>query len=884
MSFEADAGTDRIAKSGLRLQRIEVLDWGPFERVGVLALNGGTALLTGNRVTGPSSWADAITTLLGFGDCDRTRDPAEPSIALAVFDDAARDETVTLAQVSWSATGGTRTSRSYVWAERDLSIADHFVSAGGEREPLLAVLRGLGAQVEDTFAPYGAWIRRRFGVRDGYAWPALRTLASMSAPGDLDSVVRRHVLEPFDLAAHLAGLMSAYEQASHAYGDLTQTRAAAERLGAVLADVERYRGAERTAAMLDACLEHLPRHFAQIRLGLLDQRLACMQSIWEQLSAQIERLEHRLEERRRQAGDLRIALAQNGGDRLERLSAEIRRLVGMRDLRRAKAERYGDLLRRLGEEPPADEAQFHAQRRRLQTLHDEARERDTYLAHALPGYGLRLERVRDELDALPADIEALRARVRQLELRLVAITQLIEREQGERKVLGERLEVLARLEECSGFDELDWATAAGEIADRIEEREQLQSGSDVLRLLGQQVQHLEQEIARSSHELDTAKDRRSKIEQRTHEAQALRQKIESRLGRNDVAGGASSSPALDEQLTALRREVSGGGEPSLDTCDAIEQDTRAALVRAMQVAEDERKGMVQAAEQSMAAFQAAYPQLCRGLATVDAAAQNAELLARLRAQEIPSLDEALRKRVQGRLRDELASLHAALAHARANVREQIARINRTLAGIEHAPGRHLVLEAMPSADDGLQSFQTELRAWADGTALAALGAEASFERIGALVEPLLPRSREGDEPRRRIAAALDARHAFCYRAVEVSRQADGEAAASKADLSDPQRVCTVLAAELHRRLGLDTAAAGGRSMRFAVLGLAFTTGSDEHVRFALQLLHRLGIQLLVLAPLAKVPVAEPFVDTVAFVHETDGAAATLHTLTIEAQP
>ncbi len=73
-----------------------------------------------------------------------------------------------------------------------------------------------------------------------------------------------------------------------------------------------------------------------------------------------------------------------------------------------------------------------------------------------------------------------------------------------------------------------------------------------------------------------------------------------------------------------------------------------------------------------------------------------------------------------------------------------------------------------------------------------------------------------------------------------------------------------------------------RSFRFVVIDEAFGRGSDDSTRYGLQLFTELGLQLLVVTPLQKIHVIEPFVRGVGFVHNDGGRAAhRLRNLTIE---
>ena len=190
------------ALSGFRLHRLEVFNWGTFDgRVWALNLDGRNALLTGDIGSGKSTLVDAVTTLLvpahriaynkaaGADSRERSlrsyvlghyksernevtgtakpvalRDHNNYSVILGVFHNAGYLQTVTLAQVFWMKDAVAQPARFFVVAERDVSIAADFASFGSDIAQLRKKLRGAGAEVFDSFPPYGAWFRRRFGI------------------------------------------------------------------------------------------------------------------------------------------------------------------------------------------------------------------------------------------------------------------------------------------------------------------------------------------------------------------------------------------------------------------------------------------------------------------------------------------------------------------------------------------------------------------------------------------------------------------------------------------------------------------------------------------------------------------------------------------------
>ena len=62
---------------------------------------------------------------------------------------------------------------------------------------------------------------------------------------------------------------------------------------------------------------------------------------------------------------------------------------------------------------------------------------------------------------------------------------------------------------------------------------------------------------------------------------------------------------------------------------------------------------------------------------------------------------------------------------------------------------------------------------------------------------------------------------------------------------------------------------------------AFGRGSDESAQYGLRLFQQLNLQLLIVTPLQKIHIIEPYVASVAFVHNENGSDSRLHCLTIE---
>ena len=92
---------------------------------------------------------------------------------------------------------------------------------------------------------------------------------------------------------------------------------------------------------------------------------------------------------------------------------------------------------------------------------------------------------------------------------------------------------------------------------------------------------------------------------------------------------------------------------------------------------------------------------------------------------------------------------------------------------------------------------------------------------------------------------------------------------------------TILAASLAYQFGLEWGVEKSKDFRFAVIDEAFGRGSDQSTRYALELFAKLGLQLLIITPLQKVHVIEPYVSSIGYVDNPDGSASRVHTLTVE---
>ncbi|HJX18227.1 MAG TPA: SbcC/MukB-like Walker B domain-containing protein [Acidiferrobacterales bacterium] len=482
------------ALSGFRLLRLEVFNWGTFDgRVWALNPGGKNALLTGDIGSGKSTLVDAVTTLLvpahriaynkaaGADSKERTlrsyvlghyksernevsgtakpvalRDHNNYSVILGVFHNAGYDQTVTLAQVFWMKDAQGQPARFFVCAERALSIATDFTHFGPDIAGLRKKLRGSGAEVFDSFPPYGAWFRRRFGIENEQALELFHQTVSMKSVGNLTDFVRSHMLEPFEVAPRITALIGHFDDLNRAHEAVLKAKRQVEALTPLVADCERHSSLTSQAEELRASREALRPYFAGLKLGLLEKRIASLVDEWARQDTQVKRIEELRDTQRAAEDELKRSIADNGGDRLERLAVEIRKKDQERQARERRAQRYAELARAVGENPSVDEPGFLGQRKHFSALAEAARAQDAGLQNDLTEHGVSLRQGRQEHTELSAEIDSLKARRSNIPAEQVAMRTALGKALGlleaDMPFAGELLQVRD--------DERDWEGAA----------------------------------------------------------------------------------------------------------------------------------------------------------------------------------------------------------------------------------------------------------------------------------------------------------------------------------------------------------------------------------------------------------------------------------------
>jgi len=486
-----------------------------------------------------------------------------------------------------------------------------------------------------------------------------------------------------------------------------------------------------------------------------------------------------------------------------------------------------------------------------------------------------------------AKIAALEHEKSRLESQGSSIAEKINKAQSEKNVLTSRIHLLSKLEVYREYREIDWQSVAVEIAALMEEHRQLENASNVLKQLNER--HLQAKsaiadgMAKQTDEQEKLGGIKSRIQGTAETLESVRRLLSQ--------PGEGNFHEWTERLELIRQEALGEHKLTVEGCDTREREVRDWLQNRIDSRNKSMDGVRDRIIKQMSAFRNEFETETREMdSAVESANEFRSMLGRLSEDDLPRFEGKFKELLNQNTIREIANFNAQLNQQRETIRERVERINQSLVEIDYNPGRYILLEATPVPDQDIRTFQNELRACTDGALSGSEEeqySEVKFLQVQSIIERF--RGREGvtELDRRWTRKVTDVRNWFAFAASERWREDNTEHehysdSGGKSGGQKEKLAYTILAASLAYQFGLEWGRVRSRSFRFVVIDEAFGRGSDESAQYGLRLFEKLNLQLLIVTPLQKIHIIEPYVSSVGFVHNKEGRDSQLRNLTIEA--
>lgn len=473
-----------LRRTGFRLARLEVLNWGTFHgRIWKIEPSGENALLTGDIGSGKSTLVDAMTTLLvpprkitynraagaearerslysyvrgeyrnvsneitGTAQAQALRDESSYSVILAVFTDTSTERDVTLAIVFWTKDGERAPERFYVIAPAALSIAGQFTEIGSDIQNLRKRLRAdKRTKLYESFEEYSAHLRRELGIPHAQALELFYQTVSMKSVGNLTEFVRHHMLEPDDTDERIGALLGNFENLNRAHDAVLRARDQIVILEPLVADGERLEEIERGTAVRRSARDALGAWFAAHRVRLIDESVEKLAFEENKAQQQLDAHKAQVESLAQERAQIQVAIERQGGGRIRELERDIEAKTTERERQRTDDEQYRRLCSNLDVRPGTTLESFLSSLRSAKSRQGESDAEKQRLDREAVDKGVEFVRSSERDKLLTEEIRSLEGRASNIaveDIRLrEALAQALAVEPEEVPFVGELLRV-----------------------------------------------------------------------------------------------------------------------------------------------------------------------------------------------------------------------------------------------------------------------------------------------------------------------------------------------------------------------------------------------------------------------------------------------------------
>jgi uncharacterized protein YPO0396 len=483
-------------------------------------------------------------------------------------------------------------------------------------------------------------------------------------------------------------------------------------------------------------------------------------------------------------------------------------------------------------------------------------------------------------------LDALLDQAGTLAVRLSEVAAEQERHEKARDAAIERGQVLAGLDQTQEFAEIDWQSVVIRAEQLRAEQRELEAASTELARLNRELDTVKEQVSGADEQLRALNGRLGELGGQQHVAEGVLREA------HEILAEDACEPAKG-QFAAIGEMLARAGQPVPATaaaCDRAETAAGTEIITLTARRSDRLSRLSNKIVAAMGEFRRQYPVETTELDdSLDSADGYRELHGRLTGDDLPRFRQRFKTYLnQNTIRD-IAGFQSQLNKQAELIRGRIATINSSLVGMDYNPGRYIRLEPLLSPHGDIRDFRGDLRACTDDAVSGEDSdhySEQKFLQVSQIIERFRGREGMSEADRRWTKFVTDVRNWYTFAASERYREDDEEYehyadSGGKSGGQKEKLAYTILAASLAYQFKLEWGAAKSRTFRFAVIDEAFGRGSDESTRFALELFGRLGLQLLIVTPLQKIHVIEPYVCAVGFVDNPRSNDSRLQTLTIE---
>lgn len=459
--------------------------------------------------------------------------------------------------------------------------------------------------------------------------------------------------------------------------------------------------------------------------------------------------------------------------------------------------------------------------------------------------------------------------------------------QKNRKRLSSRRDNINRLLSFEQFGEIDWKSLVQNIKQYEIEKEKLLNSSNQLQELENQLAQIKLQINDSESSRDRLTEQRGTLQNRLDNYQQQLEETQDNLKSLSRPSTAAKS-AIEAYIKEDNLVVS--------TILKIESRVTKEIQQQLQSTEREAARIERKLTLAMQKFISPSSDILEKYPNWTADTYDLQpdikylrefelIYTKIQGEDLPKYQKRFKDWLNERLIFDIANFKTSLENKEVTIEESIQQINSSLLDINFnsTPLTYIQLDIHKTRDSAVREFKEMLRdAMPDPAKLIQgddIELEKSFKRIQKIIEELS----NNETWRRKVT---DVRNWLEFAAIERFRSDDSERQyyMDSQSLSGGEKAklaYTILASAIAYQFGIRNNNANKKSFRFAVVDEAFSKVDPENSIYAMELFKQLNLQLMVVTPLDKINLAEPYIHAVHFVQNSNKKNSEVYDLPME---
>jgi uncharacterized protein YPO0396 len=261
--------------------------------------------------------------------------------------------------------------------------------------------------------------------------------------------------------------------------------------------------------------------------------------------------------------------------------------------------------------------------------------------------------------------------------------------------------------------------------------------------------------------------------------------------------------------------------------------------------------------------------------------------ARIKSEKLLEYEKRFREYLDEKMVGDMANFQTALNNRLDSIEENIRDLNGSLRQIDFHPNpkTYIQLVYRQQIREDIRDFRQKLKSdWKFDTGEYERSKDISLlEKSFAIIKSIIESLREDENYRKRV---LDVRNWLMFHATEHFAETHEirnvyESTGHLSGGEKAQITYTILGAALAYQFGIDRGGHQEKSFRFIVVDEAFSKLDPEKSKYLMELCKQLHLQLLVVTPLDKIHIAEPYIHACHYVENKNKKFSRVYDLSME---